>query len=452
MVDLEGELVLRAQHPLVPGLGLALAVADEQALALIREGVLEIDRAALGLDLQRAGLVRAVAGRAERQRAGGEAQGEGYRLLDLAVERVVRRMDLRLDRDRLLAHQRPHAVEAVESDIRQRSPAGQRLLQAPLLGQAHGLGVGRLDQPDLAVLGAAHQPHDLAVVGLVLAAIGDHQLHLRGRAGLDHRPRLPRGDRHRLLAQDVLAGARRGDHLVAVERVRGDDVDRLHLRVAGERVPAVVAVDRLRLDAVLRRHRLGLVGRARHQRDGLGLAALAEGRKDLLQRQPAEAHDREADPLGRRQRRRRGRGRAVGRSAPVREAHPAVLDLAGIDRPLRAGQALPRRTLTRSPLNRSPLGRRRPEADQGGAPGHHQAAAREGGDIVRHRATIRGGFGSLRNVPGVVGFRPAREASDPRPPGPTEVQTQRSRPRRPASRNNQLRRKAHSPAIISGEK
>ena len=70
--------------------------------------------------MKAAGFVDGVARHALRQHAGREAKREGHGLLDFRELGIARRrVDLRLDRDRLLAEQRPHPVEAVDADIRQ---------------------------------------------------------------------------------------------------------------------------------------------------------------------------------------------------------------------------------------------------------------------------------------------------------------------------------------------
>ena len=56
------------------------------------------------------------------------------------------------------------------------------------------------------------------------------------RAGVDHPLGLGGRQGQRLLAQDVLAGTRRGDRPLGVQVVRQRDVDDVHVRVGEERL------------------------------------------------------------------------------------------------------------------------------------------------------------------------------------------------------------------------
>ena len=246
--------------------------------------------------------------------------------------------------DRLLAGHEARRVQAVETDVGQRPAAGLGPLVAPL---PRGVGRHRLDiaggETDDASEGAVL--HELAhpqVMRLVLDAIGHHQADTGLGAGRDHGTRIGGAGGQWLLAQHVLASRRRALHVFTMHGVGQHDIHRLDLWVVAQLVEVGIAVAGLGRDAVLTRHRRHLLRRTGDQGRHPGLATLGECRQQLLQRQPAEADDREADALRRRQRCRRRRARAVGLAAPWREDDLAVLDATGIDR-RRPRQALRRR-------------------------------------------------------------------------------------------------------------
>ena len=137
-------------------------------------------------------------------------------------------------------------------------------------GLAHGLVGG---------LGTALQGHGEPDAGV--AAGGDHGVRVVGR------------ERHRLLDQDVFAGAGGGDGLGGVRSARRADADGVHVGAGQERFVA-----RLARDAELRggRRRLGRIGardvatsaRPGRGRDGLRVVARDHARAD--DRDPELAH------------------------------------------------------------------------------------------------------------------------------------------------------------------
>src|SRR4051812_7253279 len=126
VVDLQRELVARVDLRHLLHTVLAFPPEDLQALALVGEGILHEETAALAREAQRLLLVRAVARLRLRQEARGEAQGEAHALLHLAVALVSRRAPgLRHDLDRFLVAEVARGVQAVEADIRQGAAAGE---------------------------------------------------------------------------------------------------------------------------------------------------------------------------------------------------------------------------------------------------------------------------------------------------------------------------------------
>ena len=135
---------------------------------------------------------------------------------------------------------------------------------------------------------------------VVLQPVGDHQLASGVAAGLHHPLRLRHTGRHRLLAQDVLAGRGRPLGELRMHRVGQDDIDDMHVGIVADRVEAFVVVDAFRRDAILRGDRQGFRPVAADERRATDVLRRRETRHDLLQRQVADADDGHAEPRARR--------------------------------------------------------------------------------------------------------------------------------------------------------
>ena len=121
-----------------------------------------------------------------------------------------------------------------------------------------------------------------------LQAVADHQLDPVGLGGADHAAALVGHDGHRLLAQDVDAGAGRFHGVVAVHRVRSEQIDGVDV-VALQALPELVVV--IRGGPELLRGRLRartVVGDDRDQPGVFG--GPSEGRKHSTQRDVAQTH------------------------------------------------------------------------------------------------------------------------------------------------------------------
>ena len=109
--------------------------------------------------------------------------------------------------------------------------------------------------------------------------VGDHEAHAVVPGGLGHFLAVPFGQRHRLLAEDVDAGAGRRDRVVAVHVVGKRDVNRVDL-IALQALPESLVGVR-RGHAVFPGELLELLGRVGHERGELTVLLRArEGGKD----------------------------------------------------------------------------------------------------------------------------------------------------------------------------
>jgi hypothetical protein len=95
----------------------------------------------------------------------------------------------------------------------------------------------------------------------------------------------------------VFARAGGADREFWVEAVGQGDVHRPHQRVVGDLVEVRVVVDRRFRNPVLGGNLSRFLRRAADQRGGPGVLAMRKGRQHLLQRNMAQADDREADAL-----------------------------------------------------------------------------------------------------------------------------------------------------------
>ncbi len=124
---------------------------------------------------------------------------------------------------------------------------------------------GALDGLHLAERAVANELDGAEVGGLVVAAVGDHELDVGGLAGGDHGLGFGDVDAHGLFAEHVLAGFGGADGVLGVHGVGQGDVDRVDGGVAGDLVEVFVVVDGGCGDAVLGGDAVGLVAMAADQ-------------------------------------------------------------------------------------------------------------------------------------------------------------------------------------------
>ena len=171
--------------------------------------------------------------------AGGDgAGGETLEPLDVFFDLVEAAVvvgggDHGLEGDGLLAGEPAEEAERVDAVVEHGAAAAEGFGEAPLAGAHVGavVGVEGLDEAELA---AADDFEGLDVGGLVVEAVGDHELDAGGAAGVDHAAALGGGDVHGLLAEDVLAGAGGANGVFGVHAVGQGDVDGVDGGVGGD--------------------------------------------------------------------------------------------------------------------------------------------------------------------------------------------------------------------------
>ena len=118
-----------------------------------------------------------------------------------------------------------------------------------------------------------------------LLARGDHRVAISSRSG------------HRLLADDVLAGAKGRDDVLGVDAGRRhhiDDIDRL---ISGDLVPLLVRIDIGFIEAVELRELHALLARTRDHRHELHVLRLQQRRRQFTVRVVTQAAQRETERL-----------------------------------------------------------------------------------------------------------------------------------------------------------
>ena len=126
---------------------------------------------------------------------------------------------------RLFAGEIAAGVERVDAHVEQRAAAGQFLVRAATRSGRDVEAEGALDGLHLAERAVANQLDGAQVGGLVVAAVGDHQLHVGGLAGGDHGFGIGDGGRHGLFAEHVLAGLGGANGVLGVHGVGQRHVD-----------------------------------------------------------------------------------------------------------------------------------------------------------------------------------------------------------------------------------
>ena len=100
-----------------------------------------------------------------------------------------------------------------------------------------------LDDPQIAEDLFTREPDALDIMGVKPAAIADGQLAAGFFARVNHLLAFFRRHFHRLFAKHVFAGVGRLDGVFGVERVGGDDIHNVNVRVVGHFLHRVVVVD-----------------------------------------------------------------------------------------------------------------------------------------------------------------------------------------------------------------
>ena len=150
-------------------------------------------------------------------------------------------------------------VEGVDADVVEGAAAGEFFGETPLLGRDVE-SEGGFDGLDFAEGAVSDDLDGAKVGGLVVAAVGDHELDVGGLAGGDHGFRIGDGGGHGLFAHHVLAGFGGADGVFGVHGVRQGDVDGIDGGVVGDVVEVFIVVDGGGRDVVLRSDAGGFFG------------------------------------------------------------------------------------------------------------------------------------------------------------------------------------------------
>ncbi len=97
------------------------------------------------------------------------------------------------------------------------------------------------------------------VIGLILAAVGDHQLAVGRARGVNHL--LAFGGRvgHGLFGEHMLAGLESADGVLSVHAVGQHDIDDVHLGIVFDGIVILVVVDILRAHAISQSQLVGFI-------------------------------------------------------------------------------------------------------------------------------------------------------------------------------------------------
>ena len=205
-----------------------------------RVQLVDVDRSARAEYLQRVlpffGRMR---NRHGRTRPALELEQHRGRVLDSAIEHHVGGDGGRPAHGAEQMHQH---FQAVAAEVHHRAPAGPGRIQQPSARVARcgieileGVHLREDRLPDVA--GLQHRL-DAQDHGIEMTVIGDAQPDVMRAAGRDHAIAFRRGHRHRLLAQDMLAGFGGRDRLLCVDVHRRRDVDAVHIGIRDELLPA----------------------------------------------------------------------------------------------------------------------------------------------------------------------------------------------------------------------
>ena len=189
VVHLRSELVFLFELRLVRDLLLEILVVEGVAHlnAVVGEGGVELRPGFRAFHAQELRFVGFVGGVEDGGEAGGELGDDLATSLDFGETRVILGLvDRSLDFVRFFIGEEARGVQAVDADIRHAASAGQRQLLPPLVGIALILGVGGDKLPELAQFAGPDHLDEGAIVGLVLTAVGDHQLDVGRVRGGDH--------------------------------------------------------------------------------------------------------------------------------------------------------------------------------------------------------------------------------------------------------------------------
>ena len=279
-------------------------------IAVTEDGALALEPALLGFG-QELGAIRVVAGPDIGHGAVGELEAELHGLLDLGEElRLGLRQFLGRDRDRICIGRHAARVDRVDTHVQERAAAGELLLDAPSFAAKRET-VGGLDLHERSELLGLGQTDEFLMIRIEVEAIADGEALAGLLARSDHRVALGGRNGHRLLADDMLAGAEGIDDVLTVNprgRHHIDDVDRL---VRRDLVPLVVRIDIGFVEAVELRELHALLTRAGDGGHQLHVLGLQQRRRQLAVRIIPQAAERETEGLAAGLRRSQGGSKGI---------------------------------------------------------------------------------------------------------------------------------------------
>ena len=202
------------------------------------------------------------------------------------------------------------------------------------------------------------------VVRVEMEAVADREAFAGLLARSDHRVALGGGNRHRLLADDVLASTKGRDDVLGVDAGRRHDIDDVDRLVGGDLVPLLVGIDIGFIEAMELRELHALLTGTRDHCHELHVLGLQQRGRELAVRVTAEAAERETERLaaGFRRPQRRSEGVTGGQAAKGTEefttsrAHRGAdvcMPMVGLSKP----DGAPRLPVTCRPRRRKPSGR-----------------------------------------------------------------------------------------------
>ena len=211
----------------------------------------------------------------------GELEAELHGLLDLLEEvGLGLRQFLGHDGHRIGIGRHAAGLDGIDAHVEQRAAAGELLLDAPgVLTEREAVGAGHLhERTKLLGLG---QTDEFLVIRIEVQAVADCEALTRLLTRRDHGVAVGDRGRHRLLADDVLAGAEGIDDVLRVDAGGRDDVDDVDVLIGGDLVPLVVGIDIGYVEAMELRQLLPLRAGARDRGHQLHMLGLQQCRREL---------------------------------------------------------------------------------------------------------------------------------------------------------------------------
>src|ERR1051325_2668010 len=137
----------------------------------------------------------------------------------------------------------------------------------------------------------ARNADGFAIVRLVAATVGDHQLAAGFPRGIDHLLALGRSASHGFLGEDMLAGLQSTDGVFGMHAIWKDDVNNIDFGVFLDGVIVLVVVNASWIYAVTHGQLVGFVRMAAYKRHDLRFLAFGESGQNLVDREAAQSNN-----------------------------------------------------------------------------------------------------------------------------------------------------------------